>query len=567
MPSAEPGTPLWRHVAAVLAGAGCHLVTGVPSDEPALLDAALTVPGLKGVPVRDQRAGACLAAGHALVSGSPAVLATNSGPSLPNAMAGLLEAASLHAPVVVVTTRIPRSGLGRGGFQQVDQRALCAAVAKWHVLAEQVDQLDWALRQAVHRAVNGAPGVVVVEIAEEVLQGEPPPETAPLAETAAQGPVRRLRSAPAADDLGRAAEVMAEATAPVIIAGGGAKASGAGAPLRALAETWGAAVFATAAGRAVLDEDHPRYCGLAGLYAGAPAAALLDDADVILALGTRLEETVRTGWTLSRQRLIHVDIDPDAFGLAVRPEIALAGDAALTARLLAAALRPNPSPAWSERIAAVRAQPVPEGSLAASTLRAVAARFGRDLVLVQENGLHDMWSYHFPLLSLSERAKVVAPGEQTMMGFGVAASLGAALAQPSLPTVVICGDGAMTMSMNALPVATELGRGIVFVVFDNGGFGWPRHVRALAGSDTRLTRFPGGEPPYEAVVRALGGWTARCHTAGDLGPALEEAAKHAANGTLALVAVPVSDTDIPPGVLRVYGGAPEPHDKADDHDT
>ncbi|MFI9559291.1 thiamine pyrophosphate-binding protein [Nonomuraea endophytica] len=561
MPSAEPGTAMWRHIAATLAQAGCDLVTGVPSDEPALLDAALAVPGLKAVPVRDQRAGACLAAGHALVSGNPAVLATNSGPSLPNALAGLLEAASLHAPVVVVTTRIPRAGLGRGGFQQVDQRAVSAAVAKWYVLAEDVDQLDWALRQAVHRAINGAPGVVVVELAEEALQGEPPQAAAPTV------PPRRLRSAPAADDLDRAVDAMARAAAPVIIAGGGAKAAGAGAPLRALAETWGAAVFATAAGRGVLDEDHPRYCGLAGLYSDAPAAALLDDADVILALGTRLEETVRTGWTLSGQRLIHVDVDPDAFDLAVRPEIALAGDAALTAGLLAGALKPHPSPAWSERIAAVKTELPHAGSLAAAAVRAVGSRFGRDLVLVQENGLHDMWSYHYPLLSLSERAKVVAPGEQTMMGFGVAASLGAALAEPSLPTVVICGDGAMTMSMNALPAAAEHGTGIVFVVFENGGFGWPRYVRALAGADTRITRFPGGEPPYEAVIRALGGWTTRCRTTGDLGPALEEAAKHAKNGALALVAVPVSDTDIPPGVLRVYGGAAESPDKADDHDA
>ncbi|GHH72645.1 acetolactate synthase [Streptosporangium violaceochromogenes] len=557
---------VWRYAAATLAGAGCALVTGVPSDDPGLLDAAVTTPGMKAVPVRDQRVGACLATGHALVSGRPAVLTTSSGPSLPNALAGLLEASALRAPLVVVTTRIPAAGLDRGGFQQVDQRAVTSAVAKWHVVADDAERLGWALRHAVHRSVNGAPGVVVVELTDELLLEDPPPAVT------ATSPVRRLRSVPAPGELRSALDLMAGAAAPLILVGGGAKAAGAGPAVRRLAGVWGAAVFATAAGRGVVDEEHPAYCGLAGLYTTDPAGELLDGADVLLALGTRLEETVRMGWpALAGKRLIHVDVDPEAFDLGVRPEIPLAGDAALTADALADGLacrapvgtRGQDPASWTDRIARVRgglARFADSGSSGGSSggadvaeaLRAVRAHFGRDLVVVQENGLHDMWSYHYPLLSLSERARVVVPGEQTMMGFGVAASIGAALAEPLLPTVVLCGDGALTLSLNALPVAAEQGCGITFVVFENGGFGWPRFVRALSGADTGVTRFA-TEPSYDHVVRSLGGWATRCRDKRDLRPALEEAAEHAGAGRIALVAVPVSDTDVPPGVLRLYG--------------
>ncbi|GAA2848222.1 biosynthetic-type acetolactate synthase large subunit [Streptosporangium fragile] len=554
-PRRDPAA-VWRLVASALGEAGCGLVTGVPTDEPGLLDAARVVPGLTAVPVRDQRAGACMAAGHALVSGRPAVLAVSSGPPLPNALTGLLEAAALCAPLVVVTTRIPRAGLDRGGFQQVDQRAVTAAVAKSHIVAEDMEQLAWALRHSVHQAVNGVPGVAVVEVTDELL-GDAPPGT-PFR----GGPVRRLRSVPAEDELDRALRVLAEARSPVIVAGGGGKAAGAGPAVRRLAETWGAAVFATAAGRGLIDEEHPAYCGLAGLYATAPAHSLLEAADVVLALGTRLEETVRMGWeSLATARLVHVDVDAASLDRGVWPEVALVGDAALTAGLLAAGLDGSGARTrtreWSDRIAAVRAaqhEDAGPGSMARVALRAVRAQFGRDIVLVQENGLHDMWSYHYPLLSLSERSRVVTPGEQTMMGFGVAAAVGAAIAEPSSPTVVVCGDGALTLSLNALPTIAEQGCGITFLVFENGGFGWPRFLRGQEGVDDGLTRFAAtAAPPYDDVVRSLGGWTARPRDAQEVEAAVKEAAGRTAGRGLALIAVPVQDRDVPPGVRRVFG--------------
>jgi len=552
-PVTEPES-VWAGVAAALAAGGCDLVIGVPTDEPGLLDAARALPGLASVAVRDQRGGACMAAGHALVTGRPAVLAVATGPPLPNALPGLLEAAALCAPVIVVTTRSPRAGLGRGGFQQIDQRAVTAAVASSHVVAEDVDQLGWALRRALAQAVDGRPGVPVVELTEELL-GRPVPDGA-----LAGGPVHRPRAVPAAADLRRAGSVLAAARRPVVVAGGGARAAGAGPTLRRLAERWGAAVVATASGRGVLDEEHPAYCGLAGLYATPPAHELLDDADVVLALGTRLEETVRMGWAgLAAAWVVHVDADPDAFDRGVAPEVALLGDAALTAGLLADALDARPDGEWVRRVAGVRAAladgSLGAGSTVAAALRGVREVFGRDLLLVQENGLHDIWSYHYPLLSLSERSRAVGPGEQTMMGFGVAAAVGAALAAPDLPAVLVCGDGALTLSLAALPTAAEQGRGLTVVVLENAGLGWPRFRRGQDGVDDALTRFGGGEPPYPAVVEALGGWTVRPPDAAAIPAALAEAACRAAAGQLALVRVPVADDDVPPGIHRVTAGS------------
>ncbi|MEV0966769.1 thiamine pyrophosphate-binding protein [Streptomyces sp. NPDC049910] len=567
----------WHVAALTLADAGCDVVVGLPSDEPGLMDAARSVPGLRVLGVRDQRAGACAAIGHAAVSGRPAVLAVTSGPSFANALTGLLEASSLGAPVVVVTTRVPVLGIGRGGFQYTDQAAMAGPLTKWNVLVEDPRQLTWALRRAVHLAVNGGPGVVLVEIADEVLRG-PTPEHRPAP------PVRRLRCAADTEEVRRAARLLAAARRPVVVAGGGCKPAGAGPAVRRLAELLGAPVFTTAAGRGVLDEEHPLACGLVGLYTTPPADGLLADADAVLAIGSRLEETARMGWdALAETTLVHVDIDPAAFYTALEPEVALLGDAAVVAGQLAAELQADP-PAATEagaarlaEVAAVReemrtrhlapavpdapdAPDAPEGRdgrelTAPEALRLLQEAVGRDATLVQENGLHDMWGYHHPVVSVDARARVITPGEQTMVGFGLPAAVGAALADRSRRTVLVCGDGALEMGLAALPTAVEEGLGLTVLVLDNGGYGWPRFVRAEEGAPDTLTRFTA--PAHtEAAVRALGGRTARCTSAEDLANALDDAAKTHAEGRVTVLTVPVRDTDVPVGVRRVFAAAP-----------
>ncbi|TDB91900.1 thiamine pyrophosphate-binding protein [Actinomadura sp. KC216] len=557
-------TGVWDLVAATLDEAGCGVVVGLPSDEPGLLDAVRRRPALAAVAVRDQRAGACAAVGHAVVSGRPAVLALTSGPPFPNALTGLLEGASLCAPVVVVTTRVPASGLGRGGFQEVDQAALARPVAKAHLLVDDPDRLTWALRRAVHLAVNGRPGVAVVEIADEVLHLPAPPP-------GPGGPVRRLRALPPEPELDRAAELLAGAERPLVLLGGGARAADAGRAALALAERWQAPVLTTAAGRGVIDEGHPLALGLAGLYLTPPLDMVTCDVDVLLAVGTRLEETARMGWPeLDAVRLLHVDCDPETFGTSLEPAQALLGDAALT---LAALDERFASRARAERTAGNRAKwldqaarlrqaalddhatPPPfEQSPVRATLAAVAEVFGDGAVLVQENGLNDLWSYHWPVVSVGARTSVVVPGEQTMMGFGVAAALGAAVAEPGRPTVVLCGDGALTMSLPALATAAELRRGLVVVVFDNAGFGWPRWLRGQECAPDELTRFQ-ARLPLDAIATGLGGTYAAPVGDTELRDALREARKAAADGRLAVVTVQPREDDVPVGVRRLFGSA------------
>ncbi|MEV6398554.1 thiamine pyrophosphate-binding protein [Streptomyces sp. NPDC051907] len=545
---------VWQRAADCLADAGCETVFGLPTDEPGLLDAADAHPKLRAVGVRAHRAGACMAVGHAQITGKPVVLALGAGPPFGDAVTALVEGDSVCAPLIVVTTRVPAEGLGRGGFQDVDQAALAAAFTTTYLRVPNAGALTWALRRAVHMSVNGRPGVSVVEIAHEATEGVAGAQPY-------SGPVRRLRSVPADDELRRAAGVLAAAERPLLLLGGGARAAGAGPAALALAERWGAPVMTTAAGRGAVPEDHPLVCGSVGLYATPPLETVQCGADTVLAVGSRLEETARMGWdTLDEVALVQIDCDPAAFGGGMaEPAAALLGDAAQTASRLTALL-PERSPARTDWLrGAARARRTAwlswtaEGDCAASPARTALHALDEilpDAVTVHDNGLNDIWSYHWPVHRVGPRGRTVVPGEQTMLGFGTAAAPGVALAAQGRPTVVVCGDGGVEMGLDALPTAAELGLGLVLLVFDNQGYGWPRLLRTEVGAPAGLTRF--ARPmPVDDIVRALGG-EAVSPDLDAIPAALRRARETAASGRIALVRIAVADGDVPPGVRRLF---------------
>ena len=542
----------WDAAAEELAAAGCGLVTGVVPDEPGLLDAATCAGRLLAVSARDQRAAAAIAAGFTSASGRPSVVALATGPAFANAVAALSEIASLALPAVVVTTSVRAEVAGRGAFQELDQRALSAVFAKWFHRVERAADLRWALRYAVHVARSGCPGVAVVEIAPEACD-QPIPGPGEAA-----GGAGRPRALSEPDALRAAAAAIDRAAAPLIVAGGGAKAAGAGPAIARLAERCAAPVLTTAAGRGTVDETSSLAIGLAGLYAAPPIAVLADRADLVLAVGTRLEETARMGWSgLGASTLVHVDVDAAAFGRPHEPAVALLGDAGLTVAALADLVSPGGAnrARWRTEVEAARraASDLLDGEAGRSRAAAAVAAAGRvhgpDASYVFENGLHDIWAYQWPLLRVRSGV-AVAPGEQTMMGFGLPAAIGTALARPSRPVVLFSGDGAFAMHPAALATAAELGLPLTAVVFDNAGFGWPRlHRRNERPELDRLTRFA---RPLSAcaVAESLGVWSAVARDPADVLPALRTALVANERGEPAVLVVPVADDDVPVGVRR-----------------
>ncbi|MEV8435759.1 thiamine pyrophosphate-binding protein [Actinosynnema sp. NPDC051121] len=482
----------WHAVARLLAEAGVEVVFGLPDDDLHALD-ALHAAGVRLVVCRDQRNAVFMATGYALRSGTLGVALVGKGPAVTNTVTGLLEASSSGAPVLLLSGGTAAERRGSGAFQELDQQAVVAPLVKSATRVEHPDRLAPAVRRAVLVATSGATGPVYVEVPDHLLKVDVPvPPPAP--------PVERPASASVPDDSA-ALDVLRNAQRPIVLVGGGMRHRNAGGVVERFAERVGAALSCTASGRGVVDESSTRFIGLAGLYAPDRVKALWEDADCVVVLGSRLEETATYGWPDALGRTVPVvQVNLDAAGVATQftGPVVLGDGADVCAAWLDRVVDHAPVE-WSKRVdeahhglradhrrelADLAAKP---GLHVVEVLAALDAELPADRVLVQENGLQDMWSYSFPRFECANGAGSVVPSEQTSLGFGAAAAIGVKAAAGDRPVVAFVGDGAFGLFDADLTTAVALGTGLVYVVLRNGGYGWLHsqlgaHNRDLAGT-------------------------------------------------------------------------------------
>jgi acetolactate synthase I/II/III large subunit len=549
----------WRYVAASLAASGVRTVFGLPGDGGDLFEALASYPEIRAVAARDQRNAAFMAWGAGLTAGQPGVCAVSGGPGLTNTLTALLEVASASAPLVMLVASSHLTWRQRGGFQALDHAAAARPFTKWQFTLTDPAQLPWALRRAFHVSMNGQPGPVLLEIPE----GLPAPDARPV-ETLLT-PALRMQADPVGVE--RAAQLCLGARRPAMLLGGGARRSGAGPALLKLADQLSAPIVVTASGRGVVDESTTGILGVAGIYLFEEAARLLAEADLLLVWGSKLEETATLSWSLPEPGIsvVQVDIDPGVVGNAYPEATGLVGDCSLVACQFLGALQGQTQPdrsEWSDRIQGVRRHLTDEVAawlsgtgddrIEAPLVAPVLAEvFGPGLILAQENGLLDIWGFHYPLLTLPPGGRVIAPAEQTAMGCSAAAALGASLATGQ-PVACITGDGAFQFLLADLATAVSHKMAVTYVVLENGGYGWVRYRQGQSGSGPAGSAFA-VTPDLEGLGSALGIPVFRPRTKSDLRESLQAALEQNRNGSPALVGVTIECDQIPPGVLRAYG--------------
>ncbi|MEU4766597.1 thiamine pyrophosphate-binding protein [Actinosynnema sp. NPDC023794] len=467
----------WHAVARLLAEAGVEVVFGLPDDD---LDAlgALHAAGVRLVVCRDQRNAVFMATGYALRSGALGVALVGKGPAVTNTVTGLLEASSSGAPVLLLSGGTAAERRGSGAFQELDQQAVVAPLVKSATRVDHPARLAPAVRRAILVATSGATGPVYVELPDHLLKVDVPvPPPAP--------PVERPASVTVSGDSA-ALDALRHARRPIVLVGGGMRHRNADGVVERFAERVGAALSCTASGRGVVDESSVRFIGLAGLYAPDRAKALWVDADCVVVLGSRLEETATHGWPTALGTTVPVvQVNVDAAGVATQyaGPVVLGDGAEVCAAWLEQVVDGAPVE-WSKRVdevhhglradhrrelADLAAKP---GLHVVEVLAALDAELPADRVLVQENGLQDMWSYSFPRFECAHGAGSVVPSEQTSLGFGAAAAIGVKAAAGDRPVVAFVGDGAFGLFDADLPTAAALGSGLLYVVLRNGGYGW-----------------------------------------------------------------------------------------------
>lgn len=549
----------WQAVVEALEAEEVPFVFGIPGSTRFLYDALYDSKRVKAVLVREETSGVFMAMAQSRITGRPAVCFGSPGPGVANLVPGLLEALSACSPVIALGASASTRHEGMGVFQEADQMAMMAPVTKWQTRVLQAEKVPWAMRRAFSIAASGKPGPVYVEIPADVALR--PAEIAPYA------PCPRVPG-PRGDStaIEAAAEVIASAKRPLLVAGGGAVLSGAREELTALAELRQAPVMTTPCGRGAISEDHPLALGLVGLYFTKVGEKAYGEADLLITIGSRNEDFQTGGWRYFPKgaKLVQIDIDPFEIGRNWVPDVAIVGDARLVLRDLLEALGERKRSArwdesWGAELArqneAYRAQVVAECLTDVVPIRSkrvvkeLNQVFGTDAILVNENGGQDLWTYYCPYYQVTGTGQCVAPGEQTCMGFGVAGAIGAKLAAPHKRVVCVTGDGAFQMFMKELPTAVQYKAPVTWVVLDNRSLGWPKYGQRKLGGRYIATDFE-AQPDFVRIAEANGCFGERVTEPARIRGALERALKANEGGVPAVLDFEVEPWEFGPGFKR-----------------
>ncbi|MEU8796375.1 thiamine pyrophosphate-binding protein [Spirillospora sp. NPDC048819] len=435
---------------------------------------------LRFVPVRHEAAAVNAADAHARAGGGLGVALTSTGTGAGNAAGSLIEAQSGGAAVLHVTGQIDSRhlGLGRGVIHETrDQAGMLRAVSKHAATVLPGADAGAILRHAAARALSVPCGPASVEWPIDLQYAAHPLD----------GPVCPPVPPPPADpgQVAAAAHLLAAARRPVIWAGGGAR--GARTELRALAERLGAPVLTSNAGRGTIPEDHPQVVG--NFAAGPAGRELLGRADLLLSVGTHFRSNETADHTIPvPSRHVQIDVDGRAIGRVFPATAGVAGDAAeVLAALLDSLDRTGEAAADSGwRDAGIDARRRARAGLRAAIgpyaviCDAIRARLDRRSVVARDVTIpSSQWGNR--LLEIYDPATNVFPLGGGI-GQGLAMGIGAALATPDVPALIIAGDGGLAVHLGELGTLAQERPWAVLVVFNDGGYGVLRNMQDAGGA-------------------------------------------------------------------------------------
>ena len=550
---------VWHAVVEALEDEGTEMIFGLPGNPAHLVADLVKHTGIKLILPRHEHGGVACAYAYARIRNGPAVCFGNPGPGITNMTTGLLEATCGSLPVICLANGVPMASDGRGAFQELDSVSLMRPVTKWAVRPTVAEAVPWVMQRAFSVSQNGRPGAVFIDIPSDLglVEADLPPYTPSLG---------RQRTRPEAGAVSRAVEMLARAKWPLILCGSGAVASGAFAAVAELSERLGIPVVTTPGGRGIFPEERPLSLGQVGLYFSEIGKAYYDKADVLLSVGSRLEDFSTGGWKYfpKNGRLIQVDVDPEAIGLNFHPDVALVGDARLALEDVMAALKDGDGKQRTGRVARIAKDKASylkkvetEGARRSGKLRVpqilhgVMKVFGKDTILMNENGGADLWSYYWPYYRVQNVGDCVPMAEQTAMGMGVIGAIGAKLAAPDKKVVCVTGDGALQMAMMELATAAEQSCGVTWVVLNNQALGWPQYIQVLEGQPTAGTDFK-VSPDFVRLAESQGCLGLSVTRSGEIEDALSQALKANRKGRPALVEFRIVKHDYPAHFTRFH---------------
>ncbi len=481
---------------------------------------------LRHILVRHEQAATHAAEGYARSTGKPGVVLVTSGPGATNAVTGITDALMDSIPMVVITGQVPTALIGTDAFQEADTVGITRHCTKHNYLVKDPARLGSVIHEAFHIATSGRPGPVVVDIPKDVQVA--------TARYAKPGPIQHKTYRPQVkadrSAIEQLVDMLAAAERPILYTGGGVINSGPGASqlLRELARLTGAPVTSTLMGLGAFPASSPQWLGMLGMHGTYEANMAMNQADLVVALGSRFDDRVtgRLDAFSPNSRKVHVDIDRSSINKTVRIDLPIVADVghALEDAVRIWKSRQHPKPDtgdWWNRIAGWRARgclDFPEDGTAIMPQRAVRtlweATHARNPIITTEVGQHQMWAaQHF---GFELPNKWLTSGGLGTMGYGLPAAIGAQLGNPGALVIDIAGEASIQMNIQELATATQYRLPVKIFILNNEYMGMVRQWQELTYESRYAESYSDSLPDFVKLGEAYGWKGIRISAPGEL---------------------------------------------------
>lgn len=470
---------------------------------------------------------------YARATGKPGVLIVTSGPGATNAVTGISTAYSDSIPLIIISGQVGTSFIGTDAFQECDTVGITRPCVKHNFLVRHVEDLAKTIKEAFYIATTGRPGPVLIDIPKDIQLQKcvfdyPEKVDIPTYKPITRGHMGQIR---------KALNALLDSARPLILVGGGVVLSDASELMNRFARLTGIPVISTLMGLGGFRGSDRKFLGMAGMHGTLEANYALQNSEVLINFGSRMEDRLVSNVPdfESRPRtVIHIDVDPSSISKRVKAQIPIVGDvksvlADMVSLLEEEDYRQNTellTPWWNQidewRSRKSLDYPADSKSIMPEALvEKVQAAAPADTIYTTDVGEHQMYAAQY--LKLDEPRHFLTGGGQGTMGFGLPAAVGAAVAFPDKPVVCFTGDGSIQMCIQELITCKRYGLAPKIVIFNNGYLGmvavWQKLYCGGRLSETTLDP----QPDFVALAKAYGHVGYRCRTYAELDAALKDA--------------------------------------------
>lgn len=490
----------------LLENEGVEYISGIPGGfNLPLYDALYKSKKIKHILARHEQGAGFIAQGISRSTNKVGVCFATSGPGVTNLLTAIADAKLDSIPLVAITGQVPLSAIGTDAFQEVDAYGLTIPITKHNFLIRNIHELFTVIKEAFKIALEGRPGPVLIDIPKNIQNEFIDLEDFPSEIASENLPKKeQIKSS----TLYCIAELINDSKKPIIYAGGGVVNSNASSNLYKIAKKNNISVSLSLMGLGSFPCDDELSIGMLGMHGAPYTNYLLNEADLILALGVRFDDraTGNIEKFCPNASIIHIDIDPSEINKVKTSSLSMIANVDDFLEDILPHIESKSRNTWRERVKCFKSKyPLPSYKNIlhpANIIPFVGNIVPSDAVITTDVGQHQMWvaqRYPFKL----PKALLTSSGLGTM-GFGLPVAIGAALANKDKTIISFCGDGSILMNIQEIATLADFNLNVKVIILNNHHLGLVRQQQQLFYNEHYIASKFISNPNFKMIAEGFG---------------------------------------------------------------